>query len=74
MVDRMLSLKGAPNWGPLSMVRSVVINFLSKVYSKSLLKGVTFVMYLTLEVISCPEVWRPIFCKSKKGLYLVQKF
>ena len=24
--------------------------------------------------ISCPEVWRPIFCKSKKDLYLVQKY
>ena len=33
------TLKGGPNWGPLSMVQSVVINFSSKVYSKSLLKG-----------------------------------
>ena len=24
--------------------------------------------------ISCPEVWRPIFCKSKTDLYLVQKY
>ena len=32
------TLKGAPIWGPLSMVQSVVINFSSKVYSKSLLK------------------------------------
>ena len=31
-------LKGCPNLGPLSMVQSVVINFSSKVYSKSLLK------------------------------------
>ena len=23
--------------------------------------------------ISCPEVWRPIFCEGKKDLYLVQK-
>ena len=30
------------------MVQSVVINFSSKVYSKSLPKGVTFVVYLTL--------------------------
>ena len=33
------TLKGAPVWGPLSMVQSVVINFSSKVYSKSLPKG-----------------------------------
>ena len=24
--------------------------------------------------ISCPEVWRPIFRKVKKDLYLVQKY
>ena len=48
MVDRILSLKDAPIWAPLSMVQSVVINFSSKVYSKSLLKRVTFVVYLTL--------------------------
>ena len=34
----MVGLKGAPIWGPLSMVQSVVINFSSKAYSKSLLK------------------------------------
>ena len=52
------------------MVLSVVINFSSKVYSKSLLKGSPLSCTSLEEVISCPEVWRPIFCKSKKDLYL----
>ena len=50
------------------MVRSVVINLVK------FTKRVTFVVYLTLGSHACPEVWRPIFCKSKKDLYLVQKY
>ena len=42
------------------------INFLSKVYSKSLLKGSPLSCTSLEEVISCQEVWRPIFCKSKE--------
>ena len=37
------------------------INFSSKVYSKSLLKGSPLSCTSLEEVISCPEVWRPIF-------------
>ena len=37
------------------------INFLSKAYSKSLLKGSPLSCTSLEEVISCPEVWRPIF-------------
>ena len=37
------------------------INFSSKVYSKSLLKGSPLSCTSREEVISCPEVWRPIF-------------
>ena len=37
------------------------INFSSKVYSKSLLKGSPLLCSSLEEVISCPEVWRPIF-------------
>ena len=50
------------------------INFSSKVYSKSLLKGSPLSCTSLEEVISCPEVWRPIFCKSKENRYLVQKY
>ena len=68
------TLKGAPISGPLSMVQSVVINFSSNIFSKSLLKGSPLLCTSLWEVISFPDVWRPIFCKSKKDLYLVQKY
>ena len=50
------------------------INFSSKVYSKSLLKGSPMSCTSLLEVISCPKVWRRIFCKSKENRHLVQKY
>ena len=50
------------------------INFSSKVYSKSLLKGLPLSCTSLYEVVSCPEVWRPIFCKSKENRYLVQMY
>ena len=50
------------------------INFSSKVYSKSLLKGSPLSCTSLGEVISCPEVWRPILCKSKENRHLVQKY
>ena len=50
------------------------INFSSKVYSKSLLKGSPLSCTSLEEVVSCPVVWRPIFCKSKENQYLVQKY
>ena len=50
------------------------INFSSKIYSKSFLKGSPLSCTSLSEVISCPEVWRPIFCKSKENRYLVQKY
>ena len=50
------------------------ISFSIKVYSKSLLKGSPLSCTSLEEVISCPEVWRPIFCKSKENRYLVQKY
>ena len=70
-------LKGGPNLGPplrhpLSMVQSVVINFSSKVYSKSLLKGSPMSCTSLKEVISCPEVWRPIFWKVKR-IYILSR-
>ena len=39
---------------------------------KSLLKGSPLLCTSLEKVISCPEVWRPIFCKSKENQYLVQ--
>ena len=50
------------------------INFSGKVYSKSLLKGSPLSCTSLEEVISCPGVWRLIFCKSKENQYLVQKY
>ena len=50
------------------------INFSSKVYSKSLLKGSPLSCTSLEEVISSLEVWRSIFCKSKENQYLVQKY
>ena len=50
------------------------ISFPIKVYSKSLLKGSPLSCTSLEEVISCPEVSRPIFCKSKENRYLVQKY
>ena len=50
------------------------INFLSKVYSKSLLKGSPLSCTSLEKVVSCPEVWRLIFCKSKGNQYLLQKY
>ena len=52
------------------MVQSVVINFSSKVYSKSLLKGSPF--SLGSYILSrCMEA---DILKSKKDIYLVQKY
>ena len=56
------------------MVPSVVINFSSKVYSKSLLKGVTFVVYLTLGSYILSRCMEADILKSKKDIYLVQKY
>ena len=56
------------------MVQSVVINFSSKVYSKSLLKGVTFVVYLTLGSYILSRCMEADILKSKKDLYLLQKY
>ena len=56
------------------MVQSVVINFSSKVYSKSLLKGVTFVVYLTLGSYILSRCMEADILKSKKDIYLVQKY
>ena len=50
------------------------INFSSKVYSKRLLKGSPLSCTSLEEGISCREVWRPIFCKSRENRYLVQKY
>ena len=45
---------GGPNLGPLWMVQSVVINFSSKVYSKSLLKGsVVYSLILDYQFCTC---------------------
>ena len=54
------------------MVQSVVINFSSKVYSKSLLKGVTFVVYLTLRSYILSRSMEADILESKKDIYLVQ--
>ena len=56
------------------MVQSVVINFWSKVYTKSLLKGVTFVVYLTLGSYILSRCMEADILKSKKDIYLVQKY
>ena len=53
---------------------TIEINFSSKVYSKSLLKGSPMSCTSLQEVISCPEVWRPIFCKSKENQCLIQEY
>ena len=61
----------------------MVINFSSKVYSKSLLKGlVTFVVYLSLgsyilsrsmeaDILNA-DVWRPIFWKVRR-IYILSR-
>ena len=47
-------LKGCPNLGPLSMVQSVVINFSSNLYSKSLPKGsVVYSLILDYQFCAC---------------------
>ena len=56
------------------MVQSVVINFSGKVYSKSLLKGVTFVVYLTLGSCILCRCMEADILKSKMDIYLVQKY
>ena len=60
------------------MVQSVVINFSSKVYSKSLLqkftKRVTFVVYLSLGSYILSRSMEADILESKKDLYLVQKY
>ena len=59
---------------PIIINITMEIDFSSKVYSKSLLKGSPLSCTSLEEVISCPEVWRLIFCKSKENQYLVQKY
>ena len=56
------------------MVQSVVVNFSSKVYSKSLLKGVTFVVHLTLGSYILSRCMEADILESKKDIYLVQKY
>ena len=46
---------------PFIMNITMELNFSSKVYSKSLLKGLPLSCTSLEEVISCPEVWRLIF-------------
>ena len=55
----------------LSMVQSVVINFSSKVYSKSLLKGSPLLCTSLEKVISCSRSIEADILESKKDLYLV---
>ena len=56
------------------MVQSVVINFSSKVYSKSLLKDhLCCVPHLSKSYL-VPEVWRPIFWEVKRIYILFQKY
>ena len=50
----------------------MVINFSSKVYSKSLLKGSHLSCTSLQEVKYCPEVWRPIFWKVKR-IYILSR-
>ena len=57
---------------PFILSITMEIIFSSKVYSKSLLKGSPLLCTSLEKVISCAEVWRPIFCKSKENQYLVQ--
>ena len=56
------------------MVQSVVINFSSKVYSKSLLKGSPLLCTSLSKSYLVPEVWRPIFWKAKRIYILFQKY
>ena len=70
-------LKGCPNLGtplpdPFSMVQSVVINFSSLL--KKFTKRVTLVVYLSLGSYILSRSMEADILKSKKDIYLVQKY